>query len=64
MKETESETRYTISQAARLLGVSTSTLRNWERKGIEPAPDRTPTGERRYTQEQIDQLRNPTRGAA
>lgn len=52
--------RYTISQAAAQLGVSISSLRRWEAEG-KVAPERTPGNDRRYTQEQIDQLRNPTK---
>lgn len=50
--------RYTISEAADLLSVSTSSLRRWEREG-RVTPDRTPGGDRRYTAEQIEALRNP-----
>lgn len=50
--------RYTISQAAAQLGVSTSSLRRWEAEG-KVTPERTPGNDRRYTQEQINQLRNP-----
>ncbi|ACX51439.1 Resolvase domain protein [Ammonifex degensii KC4] len=43
---------YTIREAAEALGVSVSTLRLWDKKGI-LVPLRTPTGKRRYTEEMI-----------
>lgn len=52
--------RYTISQAAAQLGVSISSLRRWETEG-RITPERTPGNDRRYTQEQIEQLRNPSK---
>ncbi|GMR19001.1 MAG: hypothetical protein BMS9Abin34_125 [Patescibacteria group bacterium] len=39
---------YTISEAARVLGVHPSTLRLWENHGL-VTPHRTPGGDRRYT---------------
>lgn len=54
----EETTRYTIGQAAEQLGVSISSLRRWEAQGI-VTPERTPGNSRRYTDEQIEQLRNP-----
>lgn len=35
-------------ELARLAGVSTDTLRHYERKGVLPAPQRAPNGYRRY----------------
>lgn len=57
----ENETRYKISEAAKLLGVSISSLRRWERQGV-VTPERTPSvdgkpGDRRYTPEHIQELR-------
>ena len=50
-----------IAEAAKYLGVSTSTLRNWEDAGM-ISPARTPTNARRYTREQLDAiLTHPTR---
>lgn len=49
------ETTYTIGQAAQQLGVSTDTLRRWERDG-RIAPARTLKGHRRYTREDIEAL--------
>lgn len=45
---------YRIAEAARLLGVHPSTLRRWDEKGILRPSIRTPTGERRYTDDDID----------
>lgn len=44
-----------IAEAAKYLGVSTSTLRNWEDAGI-ITPARTPTNARRYTQAELDAI--------
>ncbi|MBE3564007.1 MAG: IS607 family transposase [Hydrogenibacillus schlegelii] len=45
---------YSIGEFARLLGVSISTLRNWDKQG-KLKPLRTPTGKRRYTEEMLFQ---------
>jgi len=44
-----------INEAAKLLGVSPSTLRRWEREGL-IKPQRTPGGERRYREEDLMDL--------
>ena len=44
---------YRIAEAAKLLGVHPSTLRRWDEKGILPPSIRTLTGERRYTEADI-----------
>ena len=44
-----------IAEAAKYLGVSASTLRNWEDAGA-ITPLRTPTNARRYTREQLDAI--------
>ncbi len=46
-----------IRQAAATAGVSPSTLRAWERRGL-VAPAKTRAGHRRYTQEHIDRIRD------
>ena len=52
---------YRIAEAAKLLGVHPSTLRRWDKKGILTPSYRTPTGERRYTEADLDAGRkNPT----
>lgn len=48
---------YRIAEAAKLLGVHPSTLRRWDEKGILPPSIRTPTGERRYAEADIDAAR-------
>ena len=45
---------YRIAEAAKLLGVHPSTLRRWDEKGILPPSIRTPTGERRYTEADLE----------
>ena len=49
---------YRISEFADLVGVSSSTLRNWEQQGILLPHHKTPTGYRYYSQEQLEQLMN------
>lgn len=44
-----------IGKASKILGVSISALRAWERKGI-LIPNRTPTGHRRYDLSQLETL--------
>ena len=44
-----------VSEAARELGVSAATLRDWTNRGLVPYL-RTPGGQRRFTQEQIRQI--------
>lgn len=55
------EQLYTISQVAEDLGTSAQQIRRWEREGlIPPASRRIQRGsrlDRRYTQEDLDQLR-------
>jgi hypothetical protein len=46
-----------ITEAAEYLRVSASTLRRWEKKGF-LIPERTPTGIRRYTRQQLDDVLN------
>jgi DNA-binding transcriptional MerR regulator len=44
------EPRYTIEEAARRTGVTTHTLRYYERIGLLDPPARAPSGHRRYTE--------------
>ncbi len=47
---------FNISDGAKLLGVSPSTLRQWENMGL-MKPARTPGGYRIYSTEQINRLK-------
>ena len=49
------EKTLSVSEAARELGVSAATLRDWTNRGLVPYL-RTPGGQRRFTQEQIRQI--------
>jgi transcriptional regulator with XRE-family HTH domain len=49
-----------VGEAARLVGVSPSTLRAWERRGL-VVPERSPSGYRRYTLATIDRLKRMVR---
>lgn len=52
--------RFRIAEAARLIGVSPSALRQWERQGL-IRPMRTPGGYRLYSQDDLDRLRRVRR---
>lgn len=47
---------YTISEAAKYLGVSPDTLRRWEKAKKIPAPTRTAGGARRYSKELLNEV--------
>lgn len=47
--------KLTISEAAKYIGASTSSLRRWEKLGY-LTPERTHGGDRRYTETQLDQF--------
>jgi len=54
---------YTISQAAALVGVHPNTLRNWEARGDLPVEVlRTPGGQRRYTEQHIEAIKDAMEG--
>lgn len=42
-----------IGELAEKFGVSTESLRNWEKQKLIPAAQRTPGGHRRYAQEHV-----------
>jgi len=46
-------TKYRTAEAAKLLGVHPSTLRRWDKEGVLTPSYRTPSGERRYTDEDL-----------
>jgi DNA-binding transcriptional MerR regulator len=50
---------YTVGVAAEMLGISTSTLKRWEREEKIPQPKRRakPPRSRVYTQEDLDNIR-------
>ena len=52
---------YRTAEAARLLGIHPSTLRRWDHKGILHPSIRTLTGERRYTEADIEAAREATK---
>ncbi|HSM38779.1 MAG TPA: cupin domain-containing protein [Candidatus Limnocylindrales bacterium] len=52
--------RHRIGEAARLVGVSPSALRLWERQGL-IQPDRTPAGYRLYSDADLEQLQRVQR---
>lgn len=47
---------FTISEAAKYLGVSPDTLRRWEKAKKIAAPTRTAGGARRYSKELLDEI--------
>jgi excisionase family DNA binding protein len=51
-----------ISQAASYLGVSVASLRKWSNEGLVPA-HRTPGGQRRYSQADLDEFVQSLRAA-
>lgn len=51
---------YRTAEAARLLGIHPSTLRRWDEKGILTPSIRTLTGERRYTEADLEAVRKNT----
>lgn len=52
------------SELAELAGVSTDTLRHYERKGLIPAPRRSQNGYREYTAQTLDRVRLVRRALA
>ena len=51
------EPRYRIGAAARLSGLTTHTIRVWERRYGVLKPDRSQGGARLYTEQELEQLR-------
>jgi putative resolvase len=56
----QDDTFLTVSEAAAILGVSPSTLRNWTNAGRVPA-FRTPGNQRRYLRREIEAFRESLR---
>ncbi|NGO68486.1 MerR family transcriptional regulator [Streptomyces boncukensis] len=53
----DGEDRYTISEVAAVSGLSAHTLRWYERIGLMPHVDRSQTGQRRFSNRDLDWLR-------
>jgi DNA-binding transcriptional MerR regulator len=53
--------RYSIAAVSKLTGISCHSLRIWERRYHFPIPDRSGSGHRRYTFEQVELLRAVSR---
>lgn len=49
--------RFTAGQVAKVLGVSTSALRHWERKGLIDRPDTTWCSVRQYTEAEVEAIK-------
>ena len=59
-----SAAEFTIGEVAAMVGFSPHTLRAWERRHKVLEPQRTPSGQRRYTIEDIELLREVISGVA
>lgn len=57
VKETASQSGYSIAAVSKLTGVSCHALRVWERRYGFPVPRRSPSGHRRYGADQVERLR-------
>lgn len=53
---------YRIGEVADATGFTTSTLRYYEDEGLLPAPDRSPAGQRVYSDAHVERLRFMARG--
>lgn len=49
--------KYSVTVAARILGVSPDTLKRWEKEGKIPRPERTFGDHRRYSADDIERIR-------
>ena len=58
--KTSNKTLKTIREAAYFLGVSTKTLRRWEKKGL-IKPIRTPGGHRRYNVSSLNEFKQSSK---
>ena len=54
--ETENKGSLSAGQLAKAAGVSTDTLRHYERRGVLPRPRRSPNGYRRYAPEALERV--------
>lgn len=48
---------YRIGEVAKILHISTKSLRRWEASGLIPLADRSPVGHREYYEEDIESIR-------
>jgi PAS domain-containing protein len=55
---------FTIGEVAAMLGLSTHTIRAWERRHHVLTPQRTASGHRRYRQQDVDLLREVVNGVS
>ncbi|MEM1028969.1 MAG: MerR family transcriptional regulator [Myxococcota bacterium] len=56
-KQNSNDKQYSIRVASRMTGISSHTLRMWERRYGFPVPQRTPGGARRYTADDVARLK-------
>jgi len=49
---------YSIGEVAKMVRVSTVSLRSWEKQRLIPKPNRRPTNQREYTEQDILAIRN------
>jgi DNA-binding transcriptional MerR regulator len=49
---------YSIGEVAKMLNVSTQSLRSWERQGFIPECPRSPTNRRQYSDEGIKAIKD------
>ena len=57
MQSETKQTQMPIAAVSSLLGIPVPTIRSWERRYGFPVPSRTQGQHRRYTVEEVDQLR-------
>ena len=50
--------KYSIGEVAKILDLSTHTIRDWEKKGVIPKASRSHANFRRYSQEELEALRS------
>lgn len=62
MKKDNGHRLVTIGEAARLLGVTTTTMRNWDKKGLLKPDELTRGGDRRYDVESLKRIKPNLRG--
>ena len=49
---------YSIGEVAKMFDISTNSLRNWEKLGFIPRPNRTLTERRRYTDKDVQAIKD------